>query len=255
MAKTIKNTSAKKRTSSKTAAVKNKTAEIEKKSVIIKKDTSKVNPELTDAFIQEVDEEVKNDNLKVLWNRYGVMIIAFVVLAVSAAVSFDQIRLWKTAQNQKRTENYVAATQLKENPQDTLAALQQITQQNSGIFSDFARLQIANVLFNQNKTEEALTELENIYKDKEVNEEVKHIALVKLATYKVDTLSAKEFAELVRPLTVENSSWTPVVQDLLAMSAIKNGDIEPLDSLHLEDAIHHLALTIMFILSSQLRKS
>lgn len=192
-----------------------------------KKDLSNINPDLTDAFIQEVDEDVKHDNLKVLWNRYGLLIIAFVVLAVSAAISFDQIKSWKIAQNQRNTEEYMAAAQLQpENPDNTIAALQQVSQKNQGIFSDFARLQIANVLLSQDKIDEAVVALENLVNDKQVNSEVHHIALIKLATYKLDTMDKADFEQLLKPIVDENGSWAPVAQDLLAMSAIKNGDIQ-----------------------------
>lgn len=237
MAKSVKKTTATKSTAKtkKTAvagAKKAPAAEVKKPIAaartkkVATRDLSNVNPEFTDAFIQEVDEDVKNDNLKVIWNRYGVFIIAFVVLAVSAAISFDRIRAWKTAQNQKETETYMAAAQLRENPEDTITALQQITQNNQGIFGDFARLQIANVLFNSGKNDEALTTLQSLIDDKQVNSEVKHIALIKYATYQVDTMPQDEFRKLVEPLLSADSSWAPLANDLLAMSAIQNGDIE-----------------------------
>lgn len=195
--------------------------------VAAKRDLSNVNPDLTDAFIQEVDEDVKNDNLKALWDKYGVLIVAFVVLAVSVTISFDQIKNWRITQNQQRTEEYMAAAQIRaDNPEANIAALQQVSQKNQGIFSDFARLQIANVLLSQDKIEEALTALENLVNDKQVNSEVKHVALIKLATYRLDTMDKASFEQLLQPLLTENTSWTPMAQDLLAMSAIKNGDIE-----------------------------
>ena len=222
----------------------------------VKKDLSNVNPDLTDAFIQEVDEDVKNDNLKVLWNRYGLLIIAFVVLAVSAAISFDQIKNWKIAQNQRHTEEYMAAAQLQaENPDNTIAALQQVSQKNQGIFSDFARLQIANVLLNQDKTNEATAALESIVNDKQVNSEVQHIALVKLATYKLDTMDRASFEKLVQPLITENTSWAPIAQDLLAMSAIKNGDITTARTIYenilkIEDLPENFKVKVQDMLSS-----
>jgi hypothetical protein len=152
--------------------------------------------------------------------------VAFVALAVSAAISFDKIQAWKIQRNQNRTENYMAAMQLQENPDATIEALQKISSDNQGLFSDFAKLQIANVLLAENKQEEAFATLENIVAEKQVNDEVKNIALIKLATYRVDSLGYDEFAALVRPLIENNSSWTPAAQDLLAMSAIKNGNIE-----------------------------
>ncbi len=192
----------------------------------IAKDTSNVNPEYTDRFIQEIDEEVKNDNLKVLWNKYGLFVILFVVLAVTATVSFEKIKSWKEAQNQINTENYMAAAQLRENPDETLAALQKVQQNRQGIFSDFARLQIANVLFSQNKTDEALVTLQGIINDKQVNSEVKNVATIKYATYGVDTMSREEMTKLLQPIVDSNNSWAPLAQDLLAMSAIKNGDLQ-----------------------------
>ena len=196
------------------------------------KDTSDINPEYTDAFIQEIDEDVKNDNLKVLWDKYGIFVVLLVVLAVSATVSFEKIRSWKAEQNQQTTENYMSAAQLRENPEETIAALQQINQSNQGIFSDFAKLQIANVLFNQNKNEEAMVALQSLIDDKQTNDEVKNIALIKLATYKVDQLPRAEFEALVKPIIDANNSWTPLAQDLLAMSAIQEGDVDTARSIY-----------------------
>lgn len=245
MAKTVKkNTSATKTT--KSAVTK----------AAAKRDLSNVNPDLTDAFIQEVDEDVKNDNLKALWNKYGLLIVAFVVLAVSAAVSFDQIKNWRIARNQQRTEEYMAAAQIKQDdPETTIAALQQVSQKNQGIFSDFARLQIANVLLNEDKVEEALTALENLINDKQVNSEVKNVALIKLATYRLDTMDRDSFEKLLQPLLEENTSWTPMARDLLAMSAIKNGDIDTARSIYenilkIEDLPEGFKIKIQDMLSS-----
>lgn len=191
-----------------------------------RRDLSDVNPELTDAFIQEVDEDVKNDSLKALWDKYGLFVIAFVVIAVSAAVSFDRLQAWRIAANQRKTEAYVTATQVGATPEEKISNLQQISKDNQGLFSDFAKLQIANILLADGKQDEALAALEKLANEKEVNKEVKHVALMKLATYRVDTMSKDEFAALLQPVLAENSSWTPMAQDLLALSAIQNGDIE-----------------------------
>jgi len=149
-----------------------------------------------------------------------------VVIAVTAAVCFDRVKAWQVERNQIRTENYMAAAQLKENPDETIAALQQINSENNGIFSDFAKLQIANILFTQNKNDEALTTLQSIIDDKDADRAVKNIALIKLASYKVDTVSRAEMEQLLQPVLQNNGSWTPLANDLLAMAAIREGDIE-----------------------------
>ena len=190
------------------------------------RDTSDINPDFTDAFIREVDEDVKNDNFKELWKKYGAYIVAFVVIAVTAAVCFDRVKLWKIQQNQLRTENYMAAAQLKENPEETLAALQKISTDEDNIFADFAKLQIANVLLTQEKNDEALATLQALADDKNADKAVRDVALIKLASYKVDTVSKAELEQLLQPILAEETSWTPLANDLLAIAAIKEGDIE-----------------------------
>ena len=195
-------------------------------SVKLNEKTTGINPEFTDSFIKEVDEDVKNDNFKVLWNRYGIFVIAFVVIAVSAAVFFDRIKAWKIEQTIVRTESYMNAMELSNKPEETIAALQKINQQGRGIFSDFAKLQIANILFSQQKTEEALATLENMINDKQVNYEVRNIALIKYATYKVDSMPKAELEALLKPIFEANNSWVPMANDLLALVAIRDGDIQ-----------------------------
>ena len=201
---------------------------------IMPRDNSDINPDFTDAFIREVDEDVKNDNFKVLWKKYGAYIVAFVVIAVTSAVCFDRIKLWKMEQNQIKTENYMMAAQIRENPDETIAALQKINADSKGILSDFAKLQIANVLLSQEKTDEALTTLQSLIDEENTDPAVKNIALIKFASYKVDTLSFDELEKLLQPVLENKSSWTPIAKDLLAISAIRNGDIDTAKQIYTE---------------------
>lgn len=213
----------KKPAAKKTAAVKKENKTIQPAEIKTKAD---VNPDYTDAFINEVSEEVKNDNFKELWNRYGLLIIAIVAVAVCGAVSFERIKSWRLQHNQMTTETYMDAAHKQDNPEAMIAALQKINQSDHGIYGDFARLQIANVLFEQQKDEEAMAMLEALTKDPQVNTEVRQIALVKYATYKVDVMSKQELTDLLQSVLDANNSWTPLANDLLAMAAIREGDLQ-----------------------------
>ncbi len=213
----------KKPAAKKSAAVKKENKTIQPAEIKTKAD---VNPDYTDAFINEVSEEVKNDNFKELWNRYGLLIIAIVAVAVCGAVSFERIKSWRLQHNQMTTETYMDAAHKQDNPEAMIAALQKINQSDHGIYGDFARLQIANVLFEQQKDEEAMAMLEALTKDPQVNTEVRQIALVKYATYKVDVMSKQELTKLLQPVLDANNSWTPLANDLLAMAAIREGDLQ-----------------------------
>lgn len=198
----------------------------------VKKPVKAYDEEMTDAFIQEVNEEVKNDNLKVFWDKYGLFIILFVVVAVSAAVSFETIKSWKDQKYQAQTENYLISLQTAANYEVQLKALEKIAASDNGIYSQLARIQIATILFEQNKTEEGKQMLQSIVDNDELNSKIRNLAAVKLATYEVDTASYAQIQALLQPIIDEQSSWSPLATDLLAMSAIQNGDIDTARSLY-----------------------
>ena len=59
-----------------------------------------------EAFIREVTEEVKNDNLKQMWEKYGIYIILLVVLAIVGAVSFEGFKSWRQAKSETWSERH-----------------------------------------------------------------------------------------------------------------------------------------------------
>lgn len=181
---------------------------------------------VADAFIQEVTEEVKNDSWKAFWNKYGLFVILLVVITVSAAVSYETIKGWKEKQYQTRTENYLIALETSENYENSLKALEKIAAADQGIYSELARVQIAGILFEQNKNDEAEAMLQSIIDNEELNPRIRQLAAVKLATYKIDKAPRAELQALLQPIADAQNSWSPLAQEMLAMTAIRDGDLE-----------------------------
>ena len=62
---------------------------------MIKKKAPEQHNDFEDAFIREIDEELKNEKVKKIWDKYGLFIILFVVIAVFSAVSFESFKAWQ----------------------------------------------------------------------------------------------------------------------------------------------------------------
>ena len=225
-----------KKTTKKVSSVKNKVAN---KSIV--EDTKSVKActkcttcqdEMTEAFIQEVTEDVKNDNLKAFWNKYGLYIVLFVVISVSAAVGFETIKSWHQRQLQAKTESYIAAMVQEGNYENSIKALEKIATGNYGVYSQLARIQIADILFEQNKLDEALNMLQVIVDNDELSPRVRNLAALKLATYKIDTATPEELNSLLEPVANADNAWSPLAKDMLAMVAIKTGDFEVAKSIY-----------------------
>ncbi len=181
--------------------------------------------DFTDVFFKEVSEDVQNDNLKAFWKKYGVQIVAFVAICLTIAVSFETIKHWRDKQNQQWS-NAFAYTQLLQqqgNFEDSLKALEQLSRKGNAIYSDLARMETINILFSQNKQEDALKKLEEFISSAH-NDKLKNIALMKLASYKADELSSDDLSQLLKPIfDNDNSSWQPEANELIAAVLLREG--------------------------------
>lgn len=189
------------------------------------KKTPAYDDDMTDAFIMEVDDEVKSDNLKAFFNKYGLYIISCVVLILFATVSFDQIKNWRDNQFKAKTAEYIAANYAP-STQEKINVLEKIAAGGHGIYSELARIQIADLLFEQEKNEDAMNMLELIVTNDELDPRIRNLAAVKLAAAKLDTASFEEIKTLLSPVIDEDDSWAPVAQEYLALAAIKNNNFE-----------------------------
>ncbi len=189
-----------------------------------------------EAFIREVTEEVKNDNLKQMWEKYGIYIILLVVLAIVGAVSFESFKSWRQAKSETWSDTYAYALNLENQGKydESLKVLERMEKTGGNIYSDIARLQTSNILFEQGKNEEAIKVLEEIAADKSINKKLRDVSAVKLASYKLDNAPREEIDALLQPLIRENGSWANIAKEMTAMAAIRDGNIEEAQVLYNE---------------------
>lgn len=204
-----------------------------------KKNAPEQHNDFEDAFIREIDEELKNEKLKKIWDKYGLFIIIFVVLAVSAAVSFETFKAWNEKRNQEFSDTYAYALNLQNQGRyaEAMEVLDKLQKSKKAVYSDIAEIQMANIMMEQNKVEEAIAILENVVKDKDFNPQMKQIAIIKLASYKLDYAPSEEIQSMLAPLVRENGVWTNIAKEMLAMLAVRDGDLDRAKTLYQEISV------------------
>ncbi len=178
------------------------------------------------AFFEEVDEEVRNEKFKELINKYGGYILTFVILVLAFAVGYEKIGEWRVNKAEQTNARYVQAVSASSDYENNIAELEGIVQTETGLYKDIARLQIANILLDNNQTDKALTVLAQINDDTAASDKIREIAAVKLATYKIDSSSYSEIERILDPIVKKGGAWAPMAKELLAMSAIQNKDMD-----------------------------
>lgn len=191
----------------------------------------KKNEEYTmqDAFIREVDEDLKNESMKKLWDKYGLFVLLIVIVSLTVAVSYESIKSWYIKCAENRTEGYAVALSMQNQGlfDDSLEALNLIINQKMGTYAELAEMQKANILLEQNKEKEALALLEKIANDKSRSLQLRDTALIKLASYRQDGATFEEMSELLSSITKsKDNAWYAVAEDMLATILLRDGNIE-----------------------------
>ena len=214
-----------------------------------------------DALMREVAEEAKSDRLKSLWDQYGMYIVIVVAVILTFTVSFETFKAWKNKKDQELSNAYAVALSLQSQGrfEESMNILQNLSQAG-GIYGDIARLQIANLRFDEGKNEEALEILSLLADDDDVNPQIREISIIKLASYKLDTKApAEEIKELLSPLMQEDSSWNPIDKEMLAMLAIRDGNLEEakseyeavINSTNVQDSLKSRAQDMLGLITSK----
>ena len=180
--------------------------------------------DFTDVFFKEVSEDVHNDNLKAFWKKYGVQVVAFTALCLTIAVSFETIKHWRDLQNQRWSNAfaYAQVLQTQGKQEDSLKALQDIADNGNAIYADLAAMKKINILFEQGNKDAALTALSDFIKNAH-NDKLKNAALIKLASYTIDTAGADEITALLKPL--DGSVWEAEAKELIALTLLRENNV------------------------------
>lgn len=197
-----------------------------KENIMKKKKNTVATPDLAEAFFREVSEDLQNDNLKAFWKKYGVQLVALVTICLTIAVSFETIKHWRDQHSQQWSDSFAYAQVLQNQGKldDSLKLLAEIEKHGNDIFADEAQLETVNILFEQGKKTEAMAKLEKFVKSANVDK-LKNIALIKLATYKIETATPDEMSKLLAPLAEDvKSPWQPEALELIALSYLQAGD-------------------------------
>lgn len=182
-----------------------------------------------DVLLKEIETDLKNEQMKSLWDKYGLFIIIAVALALTAAVSFETFKAWSNKRNQELSNAYAVAVSLQNQGRfdESLGILDNLAKSSHEVYADAAKLQIANIYFEQNKNDQALDVLRNLAEKRSANPQMRDVATIKLASYLLDSDTPSiQIQALLEPLAKEDGSWANIAHELLAMLAIRDGDMK-----------------------------
>lgn len=181
-----------------------------------------------DSFIREVEEELRNERMRAIWDRYGKFIIGGAVLIVVGVAAWRSLEYYQTSQAAEAGDAFMQAVDLAEEGKrdEAITALQAIQRDGSGAYRTLAGLRAAAELAESDKAKEAIAAYDAIAGDNSVEENFRSIARLRAGLLLVDEGTVSEVQARVGPLTGPGAPYRSSGREALALAYYKAGDLE-----------------------------
>lgn len=181
----------------------------------------------SDQFIREVDEEIRREQLKTLWDRFGLYIIGTCVAVVAITGGYRGWIWWEGKVAAERGDRYIAASTLLSdgNPTEASSLLEEL-EADGGSYGVLARLRLAGIQASEGNNSEAIAAFDDIATDSSVETIMRDLARVRSALLMLDEGDAAGAAKKVKDLSNAGNAWRHSAREIQATAAYMNGELE-----------------------------
>jgi hypothetical protein len=179
-----------------------------------------------DSFIREVNQELRQDQAKALWERFGPWIIGAAVVVILGTAAFVGYDYWVETRANRSGDAFARALELAETGQsdEALAALGALQEDGYGAYPLLAQMRAATVLAEQGDYDAAVTAFDEIADDGSVPDSLRDIARLRAGLLLVDHGSYADVSARVETLTADGNALRHSAREALALSAWKEGN-------------------------------
>lgn len=180
---------------------------------------------MADIF-QEVDEEVRREQLKKLWQRYGSYAIGACVLVIVAVGAWRGYEWWEGKKAAESGAAFEQAAALAEagKYQESEAAFSKLAADGTAGYRVLARLRAAAEL-GRTDSKAGAKAYDEIAADRGVGQVLQDLASLRAGLLLVDSASYGEMRARLEPLTGPDRTFRHSARELLALSAWREGDM------------------------------
>jgi hypothetical protein len=179
---------------------------------------------VSDIF-REIDEEVRRERVKQLWERYSNVIIAVALLVIVGVGGWRLYQWWEAKQAAEAGRQFEAAVLLSEQGKhgEAAAAFTKIATEGTAGYRTLARFRTAQELATHD-AQAAVKAYDSLATDRSIGQLLQDLAEVRAALILADTAPYEELRARLEPLTANDRPFRHMARELLALSAWRAGD-------------------------------
>jgi hypothetical protein len=176
-----------------------------------------------DSFLREVDEAVRQDQYKKLWDRYGVVALGAAALIVVGVAGYKGWSYWQEKRAQDAGARFTQAL-LMEDGADAAKAREMLTalaESGPEGYRVLARFQLAAAEAKAGDIDKAVADYDALAIDPGVDPILQGHATLQAAALLLDKADYAEMERRLKGLVDSNSAWRFSARELLGLSAYR----------------------------------
>jgi hypothetical protein len=182
-----------------------------------------IKPRDNESFYREVDEELRRDRARTMWERYGKLAIAGVVLLLAAIAGAIYWNNQQQVQAGKQGEQLISAFDdiSGANKGPATAKLDTLAKAGQPGYRAAALLTKADLAIEANNLPGAAALFRQVAADQSLDETYRNLALVRQTHVEFDTLQPQAVVDRLKPLAVAGNPWFGSAGEMVAISYLK----------------------------------
>ena len=182
-------------------------------------------PNTNAAFLREVDDELRRDQALAVWQRYGKLMIAAIVLALAALGGWLYWREHRaTVSGAQGVELTKALDDLgANNPKAAGPKLDALAKDGVEGYAAMARFTQADILLQKDDLKGAAAKFAEVANDAGNAQPLRDLALVRQTLAEYDALKPQVVIDRLRPLVVKGGPWYGTAGELTAIAHLRMG--------------------------------
>ena len=180
-----------------------------------------------DILIDEVTEELRNEQIVQMWQRYKYVFIGAVVLVIASLAGLEMYTSWKTKVRLAESDTYEAAAVLnaKGQIQEALAKYDSLKDGKTN-YVYIALMRKAGILLDEGKKDEALAVLDELRQNQKAPEVIRAMATLGFVSQQFETADVAYLQSILNPYMTVGNPFYGMAAELSVLLLIKDGQNE-----------------------------
>jgi len=179
-----------------------------------------------DSIFREVDEAVRSDQFKALWDKYGVWVLLAAFALVAGVAGVNGWTYWQERQAADAGGRFAAALQLEEEGKsgEMSEALRSVAEEGPWGYRILARFQLAAAAAKSGDKAGSVKAYDALAEEISGQELLQGYAVVQAANLRLDEANYEEISKRLNDLANGESPWRHSARELLGLSAYRNSN-------------------------------